>query len=274
MVRTLCKRRGNQSRFQASPFLNRHDLAGLSCGRPSILEKSVLIPNFAGIVQSPDTMPISRRFSDSEELANALSHLSGAMLACGGLVLMVVYSAIRGNAWHIVSTAIFGSSMLILYISSTFNHWLKPGKGKEFFFNFDQVAIFLLIAGSYTPITLVLIRGGLGWTLFGLEWGLALLGILLKIFNPGRFESGVNYLFISLYAIMGWMLLIGIGPIARSISPMGLAWIFIGGACYTLGILFYKTIRFPFHHLVWHLFVIAGSISHFFAVFFHVIPAQ
>lgn len=217
---------------------------------------------------------ITKRFSASEELANALSHLLGAVLAGAGLVLMVVFSALRGNAWHVVSTSVFGVAMLILYTSSTFTHWLKPGRGKELFFKFDQIAIFLLIAGTYTPLTLVLIRNGLGWTIFGLEWGLAIFGITLKLLKPTSYESGVNYFFISLYALMGWMFLIGIGPIARSISPMGLAWIFIGGACYTLGILFYKKIRFPYHHLVWHFFVIAGSISHFFAIFFHVIPAS
>jgi hemolysin III len=215
---------------------------------------------------------VAKRFSQSEELANALSHLAGALLATTGLVLMVVYSVRNGNAWHVVSTSIYGSSLFILYTSSTLNHWLKPGRGKEFFFNFDQVAIFLLIAGTYTPLTLVLIRSGLGWTIFGLEWGLALVGISIKVVKPTAFESGVNRFFISLYAVMGWMLLIGIRTIAAAISQMGLAWIFIGGACYTLGIVFYKRIQFPYHHLVWHLFVIAGSISHFFAIFFHILP--
>jgi hemolysin III len=212
------------------------------------------------------------RFSPSEEKANALSHLTGAMLAAAGLVLMVVYSALNGNGWHVVSTSIFGFSMLILYTSSTLNHWLRPGRRKEFFFNFDQVAIFLLIAGTYTPLTLVSIRSGIGWTIFGLEWGLAIIGISIRLLKPTAFESGVNYFFISLYAIMGWMLLIGIGTIARAISPAGFAWILTGGACYTLGILFYKKIQFPYHHLVWHLFVMAGSMSHFFAIFFYVIP--
>ncbi|MFC2116260.1 hemolysin III family protein [Bacteroidota bacterium] len=217
---------------------------------------------------------IAKRFSASEEFANALSHLVGAVLAGAGLILMVVFSVLRGNPWHVVSTSIFGATMIVLYLSSTFTHWLKPGRRKEFFFNLDQVAIFLLIAGTYTPLTLVLLRGGLGWTIFGLEWGLAVFGIVIKILKPTSYASGVNYFFIALYAIMGWMLLIGIGPIARSISPMGLAWIFIGGGFYTLGILFYKKIQFPYHHLVWHLFVIAGSISHFFAIFFHVIPTS
>ncbi len=122
----------------------------------------------------------AKRFSPAEELANALSHFTGALLATAGLVLMVVYSALNGNVWHVVSTSIFGLSMLILYTSSTLNHWLKPGPGKEFFFNFDQVAIFLLIAGTYTPLTLVTIRSGLGWTIFGLEWGLAIIGIIYQ----------------------------------------------------------------------------------------------
>lgn len=216
----------------------------------------------------------TKRFSADEELANAFSHLLGAIMATAGLVLMIIFSILHGNAWHLVSTSIFGSTLIILYTSSTLNHVLKPGKSKEFFFIFDQVAIFLLIAGSYTPITLVLLRNGIGWTIFGLEWGLAILGITMVILKPTRFESGVNYFIIALYAIMGWMLLIGIAPISRSISSMGLAWILIGGACYTIGILFYKKITFPYHHLVWHLFVIAGSISHFFAIFFHIIPSS
>ena len=124
---------------------------------------------------------LSKRFSYSEELANAISHLIGAILAIAGLVLMVVYSAINGSAWHVVSTTIFGSTMTLLYLSSTLNHWLPAGKGKEFFFNFDQIAIFLLIAGTYTPITLIALHGAFGWVIFGLEWGLALIGILLNI---------------------------------------------------------------------------------------------
>ena len=132
---------------------------------------------------------IAKRFSAREELANALSHLTGALLAAAGLLLMVVFSALNGNAWHMVSTSIFGISMIVLYTSSTFNHWLKPGRGKEFFFNFDQVAIFLLIAGTYTPLTLVSIRSGLGWTIFGLEWGLAIIGITIRLLKPAAFES-------------------------------------------------------------------------------------
>lgn len=214
------------------------------------------------------------RFTAQEELANTVSHLAGALLATAGLVLMVVFSAIRGSAWHVVSSSIFGSTMVLLYISSTLNHWLKPGKGKEFFFNFDQIAIFMLIAGTYTPLTLVALHGPLGWTIFGVEWGLALTGTIIKIAKPSKYESGVNLFFVLTYAIMGWMIIAAIVPVFKALPLMGVLWILIGGICYTLGILFFRVIRFRFHHLVWHLFVIAGTVSHFFAIFFYVIPIE
>ena len=214
------------------------------------------------------------RFSHGEELANSISHLIGALLATAGLVLMVVFSALKGSAWHVVSSSVFGSTMVILYISSTLNHWLKPGKSKEFFFTFDQIAIFMLIAGTYTPLTLVVLHGPFGWTIFGIEWGLALTGTIIRIARPAKFDKGVNLFFILTYAIMGWMIIIAIFHVIKVLPLMGVLWILIGGACYTLGILFYKVMKFRFHHLIWHLFVIAGSISHFFAIFFYVIPIQ
>jgi len=214
------------------------------------------------------------RFTAQEELANSISHLIGVLLATAGLVLMVIFSAIRGNAWHVVSSSIFGTTMVLLYISSTLNHWLKPGRGKEFFFNFDQIAIFMLIAGTYTPVTLVAIHGPFGWTIFGVEWGLALIGTIIIIVKPNKFESGVNVFFILTYAIMGWMIIAAIVQVFKALPLMGVLWIFIGGACYSLGILFFRVITFRYHHLVWHLFVIAGTASHFFAIFFYVIPIQ
>ncbi len=214
----------------------------------------------------------NKRFTYAEELANAISHLIGTLLAIAGLVLMVVFSAIHGNAWHVVSTSVFGSTMTILYLSSTLNHWLPPGRGKEFFFNFDQIAIFLLIAGTYTPITLIALHGTLGWVIFGLEWGLAIIGISLKILKPNKFESGVNIFNIILYLIMGWMILIALAQVIRILPFMGIMWIMTGAFFYTSGVLFFKLAKFKFHHLIWHLFVIAGSISHFFAIFFYIIP--
>ncbi|NOY36904.1 MAG: hemolysin III family protein [Chlorobi bacterium] len=212
-----------------------------------------------------------QRFTIREERANAISHLTGAVLATGGLVLMVVFSAIRADAWAVVSTAIFGSVMIMLYLSSTFTHWLSAGKAKELFFTFDQVAIFLMIAATYTPLALTVLRGPVGWVIFGLEWGLAVTGITIKLFRPSPFAKGVSTFYIVLYVLMGWLLLIAIVPLARNMHLMGLGWILTGGLFYTLGILFYKKSKFPYHHLVWHLMVIAGSISHFIAVFFYII---
>lgn len=212
------------------------------------------------------------RFSKKEEIANAISHLIGGMLSISALVLMIVFSVIKGNAWHVVSTAIFGSGLIILYFSSTFTHWLKPGNVKEFFFTLDQIAIFFLIAATYTPLALIALHGAFGWVIFGLEWGLAITGITIKLLKPTKYDNGVNVFYISLYAIMGWLVVIAIIPLIKILPVMGFLWILIGGICYTSGIWFYKKAKFKYHHLVWHLFVLAGSISHFFAIFFYIIP--
>ena len=212
------------------------------------------------------------RFTYKEEQANAISHLIGAFLSMVALVLMVVYSAINGTAWHVVSTAIFGSTLIALYLSSTFTHWLKPGRLKETFFTFDQIAIFFLIAGTYTPMALVALHGAFGWTIFGIEWGLALAGSLYRILKPGKYSAGVNIFYIALYASMGWLFVIAIAPLIKTMQPMGVIWILIGGAFYTIGIFFYKKAKFKYHHLVWHLMVLGGSVSHFIAIFFYVIP--
>jgi hemolysin III len=212
------------------------------------------------------------KFSRSEELANALSHFSGALLAVAGLVLMLRFSIVYGNAWHIVSTSVFGVSMIVLYLSSTLTHILPMGRAKDIFFNFDRIAIYLLIAGTYTPIALLTLNGPMGWVIFGIEWGLAIIGTLMILTRPGDFNAGVSTFYVVSYAVMGWLILIAIVPIMNLLPLMGVLWILIGGLCYTLGILFFKVIKFPYHHLVWHLLVLAGSISHFFAVFFYMIP--
>ena len=162
--------------------------------------------------------------------------------------------------------------MVILYVSSTLTHILPIGRAKDRFFNFDRIAIYFLIAGTYTPIALITLNGPLGWVIFGLEWGCAILGTILIFSRPGDFNSGVNTFYVISYAAMGWLILIAIVPVSRILPTMGWIWILIGGMSYTLGIVFFKLVRFPFHHLVWHLLVIAGSISHFFAVFFYIIP--
>lgn len=215
---------------------------------------------------------LTSRYNKNEELANALSHLTGTVLAAAALVLLVVKAAMIGNAWHIVSTAIFGTTMIILFFSSTMTHWLRQGKAKDAFFTVDQIAIFTLIAGTYTPFTLIALHGPFGWVIFGLEWGLALLGITIKLAKPTRFNQGVNLFYILLYAAMGWMVLIAIVPIYKSMPLMGTLWILIGGFCYTIGIFFYRMARFRYHHLVWHLLVIAGAASHFFGIYYYLLP--
>ena len=212
------------------------------------------------------------KFSRGEELANAISHFSGALLAVAGLVLMLHFSIVNGTAWHVVSTSVFGASMIVLYVSSTMTHILPMGRAKDRFFNFDRIAIYLLIAGTYTPIALITLHGPLGWVIFGIEWGLALVGTLMILTKPGDYNSGVSTFYVVSYAVMGWLFLIAIVPVMKNLPLMGTLWILIGGLCYTFGILFFKVIKFPYHHLVWHILVLAGTISHFFAVFFYMIP--
>lgn len=212
-----------------------------------------------------------KKFTAGEELANALSHLTGALLAIVALILMVQHSMEQGKSWHLLGTAVFGSTMVLLYTTSTITHILPTGRAKDRFFNFDRIAIYFLIAGTYTPIALITLNGPLGWTMFGIEWGLALIGTVLILSKPGDYNSGVNSFFVYSYAIMGWLVLVAIVPIFKSLPLMGGLWIIIGGVAYSIGIMFYKFIKFPYHHLVWHLLVLAGTISHFIAVYFYII---
>ena len=212
------------------------------------------------------------KFTRGEELANAISHFSGALLSIVALVLMVHFSVLHGNAWHVVSTSIFGATMIVLYFSSTMTHILPIGKTKDLFFNLDRIAIYLLIAGTYTPVALLTLNGPLGWVIFGIEWGLALVGTLMILFRPGDYNTGVSTFYVISYAVMGWLILIAIVPVMNILPLMGTIWILIGGVCYTIGILFFKVIKFPYHHLLWHMMVLAGNISHFFAVFYYMIP--
>jgi len=184
------------------------------------------------------------KFTKGEELANALSHLAGALLGVAALVLMVVFSAKVGTAWHIVSTAVFGATLVILYLSSMFTHWLPAGRTKEFFFTMDQIAIFMLIAGTYTPIALITLHGPFGWVIFGIEWGLAITGIVIKLLKPVSYNAGVGLFNVILYVSMGWLVLIALVPLIRTLPVMGWIWILIGGLCYTAGIYFFRIARF------------------------------
>lgn len=213
-------------------------------------------------------MTASNRFTRGEEIAHSISHGVGTIFAIIALVLMAVASARYGTVWHIVSFTVYGSFLILMYLSSTLNHLLRFGtKAKDFFHNFDQIAIFLFIAATYTPIALVVIRSDWGWVMFGIEWGLALIGVLLKIFTPNKFEKGVNIFYIISYVIMGWLLLLFLVPLYNNFHPLGMRFIFIGGGCYTLGVLFFKMEKIKFSHLIWHLLVVAGSVCHWIAIF-------
>ena len=218
-------------------------------------------------------MENNNKFTRGEEVANALSHFAGALFGVIALVLMIQASLLKGGGWHLISTSVFGATMIMLYLSSTLTHILPMGPAKEWFFNFDRIAIYFLIAGTYTPIALITLNGPLGWTMFGIEWGLALTGTILILTRPGEYNSGVNTFYLISYAVMGWLVLIAIGPVFRSMPLMGGIWILIGGLSYSIGIGFYRFIKFPFHHLVWHILVLAGTVSHFFAIYFYITPA-
>lgn len=207
-------------------------------------------------------------FSTKEEIANAITHGIGAILSLAGLVILIVYASMHGTAWHIVSFTIFGVSMLLLYSCSTMLHALRPGKAKNVFEILDHSSIYFFIAGTYTPITFIVIQGGLGWTMFGIVWGLAIGGTIFKVFFVKK------YLFAStiLYVAMGWLIVLGWGQISAALSTGGLVLLVAGGLFYTLGAVFYLWRGFKYHHAVWHLFVLAGSISHFFCILLYVLP--
>jgi hemolysin III len=207
------------------------------------------------------------RFTRGEEIANFVSHLVGASLGVIGLVLLIVFAAIKGTAWHIVSVTVFGTTIILLYLSSTLYHGLKHGKAKRVFFLFDQIAIYLLIAGSYTPIALLGVKGTLGWVMFGIEWGLAILGIVFRSVFQNDYKKGVHPLQVTAFIVMGWLALIAIEPLKKFLPDVGLGLLFAGGCFYTFGVIFFAFKKMKYNHFIWHLFVIAGTLCHYILVF-------
>ncbi|WP_066047900.1 PAQR family membrane homeostasis protein TrhA [Robertmurraya korlensis] len=201
-------------------------------------------------------------FTKGEEIANSITHGIGAILSITALVLLIVFSSLYGNVWHIVSFTLYGSTMVILYISSTLVHSFPQGRIKDLFEIFDHSSIYFFIAGTYTPFLFLLVKGALGWTLFGIVWGLAIGGTVFKAFYVKKF------LFFStaLYVVMGWLIVFAYKPISNGMEPTGWYLLVIGGLLYTFGSVFYVWRGFKFHHAIWHLFVIAGTILHFFSV--------
>ncbi|MEW6052538.1 MAG: hemolysin III family protein [Nitrospirota bacterium] len=199
-----------------------------------------------------------------EEIAHSVTHGIGTVLAVAGLIILIVFTPSSGSARQILSYSIFGAALILLYAASTLYHGLTHPSAKKVLRVIDHSSIYLLIAGTYTPFTLVNLKGAWGWSLFGVVWGLALLGIILQ-FTPLRRHSLIRLV---LYLTMGWTALVAIKPLAASLPMNALALIVAGGIAYTVGILFYLWRRLPYHHAIWHLFVLSGSIMHYLAVLF------
>ncbi len=201
------------------------------------------------------------------ERFNAWTHLVGALLACLGAIWLLVLAALDGSPLKIVSVAIYGLSLILLYSISTLYHSLR-GRAKVVMRKLDHLSIYLLIAGSYTPFCLVTLAGAWGWTLFGIVWGLAVIGMLQEI-KP---RSEARVLSLVIYAVMGWIVLVAVKPLLAALGGAGFAWLLAGGICYTVGIVFFVfDDRFRHWHGIWHIFVMVGSLLHFIAILFYVI---
>ena len=206
-------------------------------------------------------------YTHKEEVLNVLTHLVGLVLSIAALVLLIMFSSIYGNAWHIVSFTVFGSSMVILYLASTLYHAARRKTIRKKLNVFDHAAIYVLIAGTYTPYCLITLNGALGWTLFGITWGIALVGIILKIFYTGRYDrlSTISYV------LMGWIAVIAAKSLYNNLQTEALVYLLLGGVSYTIGALIFAFHRIPFNHAIFHVFVLIGSTLHFISVFFYLL---
>jgi hemolysin III len=210
-------------------------------------------------------MRITRAQTRPEELANALTHGAGLVASLLGLPVLILAAARNGDGREVVACAVFAVSLVLLYAASTVYHALPASRAKQVLRVVDHVAIYLLIAGSYTPFALGVLRGAWGWALFGVVWGLAGIGILHKTVLGFRFPR----LSTVMYLGMGWMAVVAIGPMAHALPVGGLLWLLAGGLCYTLGVVFYVRSHLPYRHAAWHLFVLAGSAFHYTAVWMY-----
>jgi hemolysin III len=226
-----------------------------------------------GIKRDMDKTQIEQapQYSDREEIANSVSHGIGIALGIAGLTVLVVFTALRSDVWAVVSSAIYGASLVLLYTTSTLYHSFRAPEIKRVLRKFDHAAIFLLIAGTYTPFVLGPLRedGPWGWILFGIVWGLALAGVILKFWFTGRFGA----LSTGIYIGMGWLIVLAAKPLYLTMSAAAVCFLVAGGVCYTGGVIFYTRKQMPYHHAIWHLFVLAGSIFQYFAVTGTIIPA-
>jgi len=206
-------------------------------------------------------------YGAGEELANSITHGFGFFIGIAVLVLLVVFSALRKSAWEVVSCSIYGATFILLFLSSTLYHSARNPRVRKVMKAIDHAAIYLLIAGTYTPYALVTLRGALGWTIFGVIWGCAILGIVFKVFFTGRFKvvSLASYLF------MGWFCVVAVKPLYLGLTTAGFVFFVVGGLCYTVGAVFYAWKSLPWSHAIWHLFVLAASLCHFFSILFGIV---
>lgn len=205
-----------------------------------------------------------RKLSAKEEIFNSVTHGIGTLLSIAALVSLVILAVGKGNMWHVVSYSIYGSTLVLLYLASTLYHSFTGEKLKNLFARFDHAAIFLLIAGTYTPFLLTVLRGTLGWTLFGIIWGVALIGVVIRSIYLTRFRK----LMVALYLAMGWMFVVAVGPMLKNLPLISIFFLFLGGIFYSVGVVFYVKRNLKYAHGIWHLFVLAASIMHFFAVLY------
>ena len=209
-------------------------------------------------------------YSPIEEKINIISHGLAFILSIVAFVLLVTHANLYGNVWHIVSFSIFGASLIILFAASTFYHSAKKPELRSRLRIIDHASIYVLIAGTYTPFSLVTLNGSTGWTIFGISWGLALTGIILKLFFTGKYKliSTLMYIF------MGWIIIFVIKPVMNNLSLEGLLWLVAGGLAYTTGAILYSIKNIKFNHAIFHVFVLIGSVCHFVSVFFYVLPGE
>ena len=212
--------------------------------------------------------PATPSYSLAEEITHGITHGVGLLLSLAGFAALVVAASLRGDMWTVVGCLVFGATLVLLYAASTLYHSLPRGRAKEVFRRMDHAAIFLLIAGTYTPFALVSLRGTWGWALLAAVWSLAALGIALVTTIPQR----VRHISVVLQLVMGWLAVLALEPLARALHAGGLSLLVAGGLAYSLGVVFYAWQRLPYNHAVWHVFVLAGSACHFSCVLGYVVP--
>lgn len=211
-----------------------------------------------------------KHYSAAEERINILSHVLGFVLSIVALVLLVRHASINGDVWHVVSFSVFGVSLMILYAASTVYHSARNIQFRRKMRIVDHASIYILIAGTYTPFTLVTLNGFSGWMIFGITWGMAVVGIVLKLFYTGKYDA-VSTL---MYVFMGWIIVFAIEPLIDNLSSDGLFWLVAGGMAYTTGAILYSIKKIKFNHAIFHVFVLAGSFCHFVSVYFYILPGD